>query len=61
MDPSIPHIVVLKGNARYSVYEGTNDNELDEYLDAFAKGDLQMKLVKVKTQHTASYDEDDLE
>ena len=40
LDESSPRIVVLKGNARYSVYSGANDNELDEFLDAFAKGNL---------------------
>lgn len=46
LDQSRSQVVVLKGNARYSVYAGTSDNELDEYLDSFAKGNLQLQLVK---------------
>ena len=46
LDTSKPQIVVLKGNARYSVYDGHSDNELDEYLNDFAAGNLRLQLVK---------------
>lgn len=59
LDQNSPHIVVLKGSMRYSVYSGTSDNELDEYLDAFAKGDLQMQLVRPKPQRNTTYDDDE--